>query len=162
MTNGNVLAAPAPAVAVTFTTNVAVCGTFEVEFELLEPPPQPTAFSASTRMAVIPSKRFRCLRRPNGNSKPARANVDGSPRSWDLGTALAAATVALTVTFVVAGLIPSSVTEAGANVQLTFAGRFPQLNDTVCVEPPKGMTLIVAEPVCRPAKVRLAGAACMV
>src|SRR5258708_36331182 len=114
-------------------------------------------------MATNPSARFRCLRRAKGNSRPAKANVDAKTIILELAPAFAATVVALTVIFTVPGLTPWSVTEFGTNAQVSLTeGRFPQQNDTVCVEPPRGITLIVAVPLWLPARDKLAGLACKV
>ena len=43
---------------------------------------------------------------------------------------------------------PFSVTFAGTNAHPAPAGSLPQANETVCVEPPSGMTLRLTTPVC--------------
>jgi hypothetical protein len=132
-----------------------------VGVELLEP--QPAAQSESVvRIASDPSMRFSCLRRTNGNNSPTKGIVEATPHIFGFARAPAVTTPELTVTFTLPALTPSSVTEAGANAQVMFTGRLPQLNDTVCVEPPRGIILIVVVPGCPALSVKLAGWACIV
>src|ERR1700690_755749 len=150
---------PAPPEALTFTTYVPVAA------ELLEPPellPQPAAYRPRTRIAVSPSRGFKCFRRMNGNSSPAKASVEVAPHRGPTVELLAVTGCVFTVTFTLPGFRPSSVTEAGAMLQLIPGGKFPQDTCTVCVEPPSGMMLMVAVPLCPDGMAKFAGCACIV
>src|SRR5439155_3826390 len=78
------------------------------------------------------------------NAPSSQGNATGQAGGFGLGPGGAIDRTAVpTVTWLVTGLVPSGVTEPGETEQLDCAGKPLQLNLTVSLNPPEGVTVSV-------------------